>query len=647
LLGRLSENTLRDSVWRKVLLVNNFLRERGYNIPISQTISFYEILLTYMLLKGSGEPGIDDLIDIAVSVYTNIAWTDELIDEIREYLIGKPRYILGPSEKSIQKLSSRIKFGREVSIRRIFNGRVSRDDVEAYILFRKAGIIRRDRYGRLRAVRYSEYKRLSHKIYSDRISLNDIMRYADEIPLEIWSLLITDERLREADLRQLINIADRLKSSSNTSLKKRVLDRIASNLDVAGKLRSWEKRVIADLVRETGYTDLGLMIKIWDKLGIDKLRMFNIDQIISKIRSMPLSDRQRIVSKILKKLDREEINKLINTMDLMSFKTSSHINDPRIKSIYNLANALSNYIDYMITSDKSFLEYSSYYADRVDPGYLPHRFKPIYESIANMDKKIFSTRTILREYPSLLEYIVCRANSLRSLGYGDDVINRALHIGLRILRYIVGRMYRSSRRIRVPYRCNRIDLRTTIYNIIRLNYEERYLDFEREPYIIVLLDTSGSMFNHSLWAICTLATLIHRIRYVVLFSEDIDIVRVRRHTTTLLYRFLKSILDHGFQGYTNIGYAVSKALALARKRTLYILISDLKQTVKGDPLKPIGELLRRGHRLLVIATENHDRGLAGSIESLGGDVLVVKSPLDIPYVLRRKLSLKSMFLKRG
>jgi len=132
-----------------------------------------------------------------------------------------------------------------------------------------------------------------------------------------------------------------------------------------------------------------------------------------------------------------------------------------------------------------------------------------------------------------------------------------------------------------------------------------------------------------------------------LFSENVDIVRIRRHSMHLLYKFLKSIIDHGFKGYTNIELAISRALSLARKKTFYVLISDLRQTVKGNPLKPISELLKRGHKLLVIAPQNYDRELAHSIESLGGNVIIVKSPFDIPYVFRRRLSLKSNFLKGG
>ncbi len=641
------ESILRDKVWKKVLLINNFLNEQGYKIAVSQTINLYEILLTYLLLKKTNELSIDEIIDITMSVHTNIKWNDDLIDKLHKYLSSKSKYPLHSNERSIQKISSKIRFGKEISIRKIFDNRLSKNDIETYILFRKTGIIRKDRYGRLRAVKYNEYRRLSHKLYESTVSLNDIMAYADEIPTELWSLLITDERLEEADLRQLIHIADRLRSSNNVSLKKKVLDKIANSIDVADKLRSWEKKVIASLIRETGYTNLNLLVKVWDKLGLDKIRTFDIAEILSLIKTVPLQDRQKIVSRMVKKASSKDIDKLLNSLDLMSFKNSSYSMDPRIKSVYNLANALSNYIDYMITGDKSYLEYSSYFADKVDPRHLPHRFRPIYESIVNMDQRIFLTKAILHEYPSLLEYLLKRAINLRSLGYSNDVINRALLLGLRILRYIVGKVHKTSRKVKVRYRSNKIDLRGTIYNVIRLNYEERYFDRKKEPNIIVLLDTSGSMFNHSLWAVCSLAAFIYRINYIVLFSENVDIVRIRRHSIYLLHKFLKSIIDHGFKGYTNIELAISSALSLARKKTFYVLISDLKQTVRGNPLKPIDELLKRGHKLLVIAPQNYDRELAHSIESIGGNVIIVKSPFDIPYVFRRKLSLKSNFLKGG
>lgn len=647
MLERRSVDILINNVWKKVLLVNNFLNEQGYKIAVSQTINFYEILLTYLLLKKTNDLDIDEVVDVTVSVYTNIRWTDELINGLHRYLSGKSKYTLYHNEKSIQKIYSKIKFGKEVNIKKIFNGRLTPKDIETYILLRKTGIIRKDRYGKLKAVKYNEYKKLSYRLYEDTVSLNDIMMYADEIPIELWSLLITDERLEEADLRQLIDIADRLRSSNNVSLKRKVLDKIANNIYAVSRLKSWEKRAIANLVRETGYTNLNLLVKVWDKLGIDRLRTFDIDEIISMIKAMPLQDRQKIVSKIIKRASSRDVDKLLNSLDLMSFKNSSHSTDPRIRSVYNLASALSSYIDYMITYDKSFLEYSSYFTSKVDPRHLPYKFRPIYESMVNMDQRVFSAKAIVREYPSLLEYILTRTINLRSLGYNKDVINRALHLGLRILRYIVGKVSKTDKKIKVTYRSNKIDLRGTIYNVIRLNYEERYFDRRKEPNLIILLDISGSMFNHSLWAICSLATFIHRINYVLLFSENVDIVRIKRHSMNLLYKFLRSIMDYGFKGYTNIELALSKALLLAKKKTFYILISDLKQTVHGDPLKPINELLRKGHKLLVIAPQNYDRELAHSIQSMGGNVVVVKSPFDILYVFRRKLSLKSNFLKGG
>ncbi len=641
-------SSLRDEVLGKITKLNNLLYSLGYRVPYSQIEALYNIVETLLALSNRNSVSLEELVDIASSVYTLIPWDKGVKKKLYEMISGDKRPAHVTSHIGIQRIENKIRFGREIKLAKIFQGKLTKEDINTYILFRKIGIITRDRRGRLKAVTYSTYKKLLENIRNKTIGFNDVLKYIGEIPSRYWDLVIDDALLDNADLEQLLNIADTLRSSRNKILKKEVLRRISDRIEASTRISSRDKRIIAELIKETGSTDTKLVLKVLDKIGYSKVKQVNISNLVATLKSMQLSERQTVISKVVRYMDKDEIDLLLRSLDILSFAKLQGSNDGRLNYIGNLANALLGYINYLLLGDASYLDYSRYYLEKIDPSRLDPRFKPIYESIISGDARVFFSRAFkVADRISMVEYILKRAVELKNYGYTDEALQRALKLGLKILRRIKLDGTIAYRKIRVYYRCRNLDLRRTIYNMVRLSYKEIFVDKRRRRNTVVLLDVSGSMFNYSLWAVLSLATLMYVADYIVVFTDKAEVISVKRKTSKILYSFLKATLATGFRGYTDIERAIEEALKYNRGRTTFVLISDLKQTVKGDPVKAAHKLLNKGHELVILLPENYSIANAEKMNRIGARVIRIKSPTDIPRIFCRKLSLKSNLLKGG
>jgi len=59
----------------------------------------------------------------------------------------------------------------------------------------------------------------------------------------------------------------------------------------------------------------------------------------------------------------------------------------------------------------------------------------------------------------------------------------------------------------------------------------------------------------------------------------------------------------------------------------------------------VRSLVNRLSRFIVITPVNHNHVLAEEVRSLGGEVFIVKSPLEIPRILKKRLNLKTSLVK--
>ncbi len=635
---RLLKNTLRSSIWRDVSRINKALLKLGIRIPVSQAVALVEIAETYVALKGLSELSLSELLDIASSVYTLVDWSNELRSKVLELSTSTNKAFAHAKLTYVEDLVSRIGFNNRVDLKHLLKGEV-RELVEAYIVLRKAGVIRRTKSGELRTCSVAEYKELYNELRKIDVTPRDIAKYISEVPRGVWGNVISDSDLAKLSMHDLIKLA-KLSSSRGSSLNERVVSEIIKRISDAASIKACERRQLINIIRSRVKKDPRLLLKLTGEVRKNAFQIKG-SWLLKELQAMPLERRQRVLPNLLKNelLNAEEA---VNGLDILSFTNAGSVNDKVIRSLANLANALVNYINYLVTLDRGYLDYSAFFMDRVNVDSLPIHLRPLYESLVKQDPKLFMSKLRELDRYAAVEYIARRAGELRS-NYGDELIRRALQLGLRMLQtFSPPTLFAKTVRHRVTRNVvkGEVDPRATLYNFIRMNYAIKYRLHARVGESIVVIDVSGSMFTHALWAVMSLATLIHRTEYVVFFSSKSCVVRVGGITRWIAYKFLKKVLEEGFGGYTDLESGLRTALRNSRGKTLIIVISDLKQTLPGNPIAAFKKAIDRGNDVVVIVPENHDRDVAEAIKALGVKVIEVRSPLEIPYVLKSKARFK-------
>ncbi len=635
---KLLKNNLRSSVWRDVSRINKALLKLGIRIPISQSTALIEIAETYAALKGVSRLSLSELLDIASSVYTLVDWSSGLRSKLIELHDSSGKAYAYAKLTHVEDVLSRIGFNNRVDLKRLLRGGV-RELVEAYVALRKAGVIRRTRGGELRTCSAAEYRELRSRLSKIDVTPRDIVKYISEVPREAWSNVFSDSDFAKLGMRDLIKLA-KLSSSRSSSLNKRVVSEIVRRVSDAASLKACERRQLINVIRSRVKKDPELLLKLTGEVRKDAPQIDG-GRLLKELQAMPMERRQRVLPNLLKKgvLSVEEA---FNGLDVLSFTNAGSVNDEVVRSLTNLANALANHINYLVTLDRGYLDYSAFFMDRVSVESLPTQFKPLYESLVRQDPKLFMSKLRDLDKYAVVEYIAWRAGELRS-SYGDELIRRALQLGLKMLQTFSPQalcVKTVKRRAAGRIVKGEVDPRATLYNFVRMNYAIKYRLHTHVGGSIVVIDVSGSMFTHALWAVMSLATLIPRAEYVVFFSSKSSVVRVGGITRWVAYKFLKKVLEEGFGGYTDLESGLRTALRNSRGRTLIVVISDLKQTLPGDPVAAFKRAIDRGNDVVVIAPENHDRDVAESIKALGVKVIEVRSPLEIPFILKSKARFK-------
>jgi len=184
-----------------------------------------------------------------------------------------------------------------------------------------------------------------------------------------------------------------------------------------------------------------------------------------------------------------------------------------------------------------------------------------------------------------------------------------------------------------PHPPGRLEVRHTIYRMGRLAQDP--LVFRRRlrsRSLGLVLDVSGSMLEHSVWALSIAMLFNHNIERLVLFSSE---PRVIEGPFTPL-ELAETLLSTRFAGYTDIAGAL-EAAATPKPRRL-VLVSDLRQTVKpGDPVGVASALVRRGVKMLVIAPPAHDIAARRGLEEVGVSVRIAYTPRDAAREVLRTL----------
>ncbi len=366
------------------------------------------------------------------------------------------------------------------------------------------------------------------------------------------------------------------------------------------------------------------------------------EKILNDLYELPLDERRKIVSKISSNEKYHDLLERLDPLTLSPLGERSKLR-PSLRNKALLGYALSNYLNYLITMDQSYLDYSEYILSKIREDELEPSLRPLYRSLLNSD-----TRDILkylhRFYPlEVLEHISLTVwNSIRTRGFDRELIWRAIKIGYEVLKYSL-RGIDDLGRYRFSYSSGRVSIRKTIYNYTRLNYVIVRREREKTMRVVAIVDVSGSMLKYSTWAILSLSSIISIVKTVILFSDKASITKPpRSFSKHLVISYLEKLFSEGFTGYTNISSALRLLNNVAGLNDTAILFSDLEQTIKDvEPWREVERFLRSGsRRLLVFVPPRYRVDVGKKFQEVGAELVVVKQPVEIPKLLKKKLNLK-------
>ncbi|WP_440060060.1 VWA domain-containing protein [Thermogladius sp. 4427co] len=561
--------------------------------------------------------------------YESEDFKKQVIQELYKIYTGKPevkeKYTEWSYTPDVKKIREALNGRKQIVLRDLLSSESIRDRVFSYVWLRAHGVLHRGSRGRLDV----NTKALNRAIKSNRpIYPSDVIKFLKEVPSRLWPYILTEEFLKSIDESLLISAIETYYGKNkiiDSRLKEEYLNRmtkdssIASNgLYKAGKTIS-HKNMLSEVfgrIQESGRSP---------------------EVIASKIEDYPLNLRWKLVSMLYKSnpgyLD------FLNPISMAVLPNPEKISEVAKSKAY-LGASIKHYLTYLATGKSAEKDLALYYASRVNPGHLEERLRILLYSILGDDQKKL-LYSVSRLYPDdtieLISMIVRDEYGAGVLNYED--IRKALVLGVRVFDEVRKGVRIRGRRRRAS--SGRLDLRSSLYNLIRLNYRLVFRNIPRKRNITALIDVSGSMLRYSIWTLIALASMIGFVDKIVLFWDEVEMIKPpARKTEIVVYRFLNRVYNLRFRGYTNISKALRASRFLSTGR-IVVLVSDLQQTVEDvEPWVEASRLIDKGIRVIVIAPPRHNSKVLKKMESIGCDVLIVKNPSKIPILLKRRLNIK-------
>ncbi len=608
-------------------------RKSTETISVDKEIVFIELCTTLKALSGARKE-YNDLLD---ELYNSVFGRQKTSSK---YLVTNHRLeekIIYDGEMTILK---RLYRKRKTTVSWIFRKNSSSVDILDYIWLRKHGYLIRSRDGRL-IVDKSIYSEKLDSMFKREIELQDLFKYLKEIPSALWSKIIDQKMLSRMSIEKLLRFTNlyygynvRIDKTIRAELRKRINEGLISSPNSWRKLgQIAEKTRLAHDNYLGPYTLEYLRKKIW---GDDA------DKIAKDIQKLPIHERMRIASKIYRNVGLEEILARLDLFTLSSISNPGKIRNDLLKSKAFLGKALAAYVDYLITGNPAYIDYSFMFLDKIEPYNLSPELIPLYESLLKQDKmniiKLLSSKA-----SEAIEYIGYRIFDLirTERQISDEVLRRAIILSRKILMKIIRGDTKSKKYIESIY-SGKLNIRKTLYNFIRYNYVIARRDRKRIQRITALIDVSGSMLRYSIWALLSLGTVFPLLKYCILFSDRVRIYKVGHYSPiSLMSRFLNHVFLEGFKGYTNIALTVERAIEVSKPGDSIVLFTDLEQTVDyKDPVEVIERANKIGRRIIVFVPPFHREDVAFELSSRGVEVVCIGSPEELPRLLGKKLNLK-------
>ncbi len=642
------------------------LRRRGLRIGTSQLVEAARLLKSYSALEAReylDEEEVSLVLGAALSLRGGHA--EALRDELRGLLVAArlDEAARGIQEEINERLSALgLKPGARVVKKRILGGGPKRRErVAAYLELKRVGVIRGPR-GRERVAGAAEIsvisKRLARLGYR---SIEDAAREAgrawgeDDIMLHAEARLGAGRELGDMDTDRLLKLGEAALRKGDRRLLRSVAEELGRRI-LRGERVDSEKSL--EILRRAGALspahERALLRREPDLVAASTLPP---RELASLAESLGAERGGLLVSKALKRLGIGAARELVANLDpALLWAVKKHpLRGPEASLVDAAAKAsrsLREALLYAETGEPGRADMARDLASRSlealealgDPR-LGRLSRGEVEALASMALAIVDA--LEARGPESVEGL---AATLRRLG-----LPRALQVlrglysrvtpearGL-VARAAASLLYRFAsreglrllpRRLTATHGPGRLEVRHTIYRLGRLAQDP--LVFRRRlrsRSIGLALDVSGSMIEHSVWALSIAVLFASNIDRLVLFSAEPTVLEGPFTPIQLA----ETLLSARFAGYTDIAGAL-EALGGSRGARRLVLVSDLKQTLEpGDPVAAAASLVRRGFKLLAITPPLHDAATRRRLEEVGVRVRVAYTPRDAAREVLRSL----------
>ncbi len=630
-----SIGVLGNEIRQNILECYDYLVRKKQNVKVSvdKEEVFIKLCMTLKALTKTKKEYDSLLEQLYQSIF--IARKNEVSRQAKGQDSYNDKIIYDSEMKILRKLHRK----RKITVSMIFRKNSSHSDILDYIWLRKHGYLVKTRDGRL-FVDKSIYSEKLDGMLRREVTLQDLFKYLREVPSALWPKAVDQTLISGMNIDELLKFAD-LFYGYNVRLDKKIVAELRRRINDTefSSPSTWKKiGQIAEKTRLASTNYLGP----YSLRYLKTVRDIDTDRIAKDIQKLPIHERFRIVSKIYKNKSFENVLDHLDLLTLSCISSPGKISDPFIRNKALLGKALATYLDYLLTGNSAYIDYSFLFLNKIDPRSLSSKLRPIYKSLLSQDKKAI-IRTLSISIPEAIEYIGYRVFDLirTERQINQEILKRAVVLSKKILERIVRGNTRSKLLTESLYR-GRPNIRKTLYNFLRYNYRIIRKDWKKTPRIIALVDISGSMLKYSVWAILSLGAVFPLLKYCILFSDKVKVYNLKSVShSSLMNRFLSHAFLEGFKGYTNIALAVEQALEVSRPGDDIVLFTDLEQTVNyKDPVQAIVRANNMGRRIMVFVPPFHREDIASELVSHGIDITRIVSPEELPKILGRKLNLK-------
>ena len=635
------------------------LRRMGYRVSTAEIVKAIELASAYNILTGRLTR--EDLTSIVLASFASARPSAADVDAAvrialaEEGVRERARRIREEIEEHLGKLRARP--GDRVSRKKLAGKRGAREALASYLTLKRIGAIQGSR-GKERLLDRRGLESLAWRIARmgyeslEEAARGRLPKGWDDMLLQAEARLGVDPTsLSKASSKKLLDMARAADRKGDRRLRRAIAEEIARRVSLGDRLagEAWEA---ARLLDSEGLLTPSIRKRLAYSTG-DVLEGLSPEEVAEVAESMGVERGGVFLQRAVKRMDPSDARRLLSIVDprlLWSLRLPrlSRAEDRLVEAASAAARALREALRYAETGEPGRADMAVYYAEKA---------RSLLEDAAGSLGRInlSSVMAMIREAEAIVELVEgpgeaeVLQNVLARLDYSTSVtLLRSLYArstpeARRILIDAMERLlYRFAaregaqllpRRIRLRRPPGRIDVRRTLYSMIRGEDDPLvYVRKARANRISLALDFSGSMLEYAAWTAGIASMFPRHLRRLVFFSHTVEV-----YDAPIPRRLYAELLvSRSFQGYTNISAGLRAASIPGVSRI--VAVTDLKQTVEDEGVdETVSKLASGGKKILFIVPRGHDATTRRAVERAGARVIEARSPKAAAKEILRSL----------